>query len=1279
MRVFLLAIAYAAAGWLGLQLAVPPGYAAVIWPASGIAAGALILYGRMLWPGVLLGSFLVNLGNEGGFGPGGPDAMAVRIAFLIAIGSTFQAIVATTVARAMFGNPLHFAKFREVAVFALVTGPVACLIAPTTGVFTLWSLGILPPDAIAANWLTWWMGDTSGVLIFMPMVIFSPWRPWAVRWSGLNMAGFTKATLLALIVPLGATLYAWKLVGEVAHRQQQAEFNVLAEESLRALTHRIDSYRQSLDGAAGLFGASEVVTASEWRNYVDILDIERNMPGINGIGFIEAVRREDLADVLLRYPDRPMSQIKVHPESDDAELFVIVLIEPMAQNEEALGLNISFERNRHFAAVDARDSGRPTITRRILLVQDETSSPGFLLLRPVYRQAVELDTVEARRAAFDGWVYAPFIGSRFLADLTKTQGVELNLRVYDGDREDPTALIYDSLDADAPKNSSPFRVVRTLSIMEQEWTIVWEGTPAFMAANRSSEPLLILTLGITLSMLFGALLLSYERREEAIRRTVVQKTRSIAAREQETRSIVDSAIAGIVVTDADGIVLSLNKAAEAIFDRPADEAITRPVKEIIESIDANTLHHLTLRADGKASSAPIPSLFTTRRMDGSERALDMQVNRWTTEDGASRFTAIIRDVTDEKFAADLLEKAEKRWNQALQGAEIGVYDINLLTGKSVVSDTWKRIAGFDPDDVIEAQEEFLARVHPDDLPQLMEADRAAIQGRADRSVSEFRFKAKNGDLIWLRSDGFIAERGPDGRALRLIGTQVNVTSFKQATAALRSSEKKFRSAIENAPIGMALVQPDGQMISANNALCRFLGFAEDDVVGRDFLSMMQLVDTENEILSDVNADTFTAYQGDHQFVHTDGRLLWGSLNVSLAHDPDGQPEYLIAQILDINDRMEVDRMKSEFVATISHELRTPLTSIRGSLGLVMGTMSEKIPAKAGHLLSIAHKNCDRLILLINDILDLEKLASDQYHFDLKPEPIGKLVAQAVEANHGYAGQFDVTLEFSDAANDTLVDVDEARFQQVLSNLLSNAAKFSPVGGSVDITIEKRDAVLRVCVADQGPGIAPEFRSKIFQRFSQGDASATRQQGGTGLGLHISRQMMEKMGGTIDFESNTGEGTVFWAELPLRESGQKSRPPSDKVSDDAALQVLHIEDDVDFAEVFAGAFVKRAKVTVASTCELALTEMRSRRFDAVVLDLDLFGQDSSYLLSDPAFLTHDAPVIVLTAHDDRVCKGPVARTFVKSRRPDAEVADAIIELASIARSQSTSANAPRIVN
>ncbi|WP_404345489.1 response regulator [Vreelandella venusta] len=337
---------------------------------------------------------------------------------------------------------------------------------------------------------------------------------------------------------------------------------------------------------------------------------------------------------------------------------------------------------------------------------------------------------------------------------------------------------------------------------------------------------------------------------------------------------------------------------------------------------------------------------------------------------------------------------------------------------------------------------------------------------------------------------------------------------------------------------------------------------------------------------------------------------------------------------DISESKRVEQMKNEFVATVSHELRTPLTSISGALGMVSAGALGSVPDTVMRMVNIAHKNSQRLTHLINDLLDIEKIAAGKLAFDMQWQPLQRLLESAIEENRHYRHERRVTLHLDNPYSDSQVRVDGQRLQQVMANLLSNAVKFSPEGGDVYITVEKQVQSITVSVKDDGPGIPEHFRAHIFSKFAQVDASDSRAKGGTGLGLAITRELIEHMEGSMGFTSNEGKGSCFWFSLPLH--------PSDAVNDQSgsgaeAGRVLVIEDDPSVVRVLYETLSQAGyEVDSALNGAMALEKLGEQRYDAITVDIglpDMSGFDVIHALREQSASRH-TPVLVVTGSVER---------------------------------------------
>ncbi|WP_435640751.1 CHASE domain-containing protein [Micavibrio aeruginosavorus] len=534
-RIAMLAALYFVMGRLGLFMAAQPGYATIVWPPSGIAMGFILAYGFRMWPGVFIGSFFVNLSLQGGpfVAINQIDWGTILPAASVGAGSTLQSLVGLFLVRRVFGMaPPKIHTARQGLLLFFLCGPLACLTASSIAVTTLYSFGQLPANLVFENWYTWWLGDLLGVFVFLPLVLLFINEFREIRKYREGLKPLSALIIMTVIVPLIVTFYAWKTASTFIYENNKWQFVNMTAESERALLHRIESYSHVLVGGSGFFGGSEDVSRDEWETFVGTLDIENNFPGIGGIGYIEYVPEGHMAE-FLTHVRKTNPDFSVHPPGPQSGNFIITYIEPRTKNAEAFGLNVSFEKKRYEAAIKARDTGKPTMTRSIELVQDKNRAPGFLLLQAIYKKGDELhDTVEERRANLVGWIYAPFVGKEFFDGLTYSQSSTMNIRVYDGMDTQDKNLIYSSV----PQNGNHppmFTTQRTIDIMQQKWTLVWESAPAYERATYSPTPTMILVGGMIFSGLYAAFLFNLLNRTKIIESLVREKTQEAERQKEE--------------------------------------------------------------------------------------------------------------------------------------------------------------------------------------------------------------------------------------------------------------------------------------------------------------------------------------------------------------------------------------------------------------------------------------------------------------------------------------------------------------------------------------------------------------------------------------------------------------------------------------------------------------------------------------------------------------------------------------------------------------------------
>ncbi len=455
----------------------------------------------------------------------------------------------------------------------------------------------------------------------------------------------------------------------------------------------------------------------------------------------------------------------------------------------------------------------------------------------------------------------------------------------------------------------------------------------------------------------------------------------------------------------------------------------------------------------------------------------------------------------------------------------------------------------------------------------------------------------------------------------------------------RESEERVRlyaNVVEHVQIGLLVWEGDGQdesnyrLVAKNGAADRMLALLGEIAIGSSWSALPRL-------LTNVNLpDIVTQVHRTHSATRIEDIEAAGTYISILVFPLPGR--FVGVALEDVSQRKAVERLKDEFVSTVSHELRTPLTSIRGSLGLLTGAATEPLPDSAMELLGIAMSNTERLVRLINDILDLDKIDAGQLDLRIAPLNVTQVLTSVLEQMRPLAVAANVTIS-SSVRGLREVGADEDRLVQVLTNLLSNAIKFSPAGGQIRLEVKTLPSGnVRFEISDEGPGIAEHDKLRLFNRFQQLDGSDRRSKGGTGLGLAISKAIVEQHGGTIGVQSEVGRGSTFWFELPMTESFVPNSATNGRT-------ILIVEDD----PVVARAFRRQLEhegyqlMHAATVAEAQRLVSSNATISAIVLDMMLPDGSGHDVLEHlhVHWPNRQIPVVILSAaeRDPAVASSP----------------------------------------
>ncbi len=672
-----LAAAYFIAGRLSLLLAIPPGYATAVWPPAGIALAGLLILGLRAWPGVLVGSFLVNVGT--GFDATSllTTVVSVVVPGGLGLGAALQAMVGADLVRRVVGTPVTLAQGGDVIRFLTVAGPISCLVGASVGVTTLSVAGVVDWSNYLVNWSTWWAGDTIGALVFAPLVVL--WSPQArvVPWRRLLVS-------LPLLLAFASVVVLYVEVSGVEQDRIENEIAGRSRAVTRAIQSDVDSSTEILHSIRSLYGSSVEVDRQEFGVFASSL-LARHA-GINALSWDRRVslaeRATFEASTQLEIPGFQLTELEADKRRVRAgvrpEYVPVTFIEPFIGNAEVLGFDVASEPARLVALNDARDTGQAVATGAVKLVQNGGNERGFIVFLPVYANGRPSETVDDRRQNLIGFAAGVFrIDDLIGAAIVGADRTDLLIRIYDGGVIDQGSLLYagtaaatdrppPSADADAAGagDATPPWATSTIDVAGRHWTVGVSPTPSFLAAQRSWQPWFVLAGGLLLVALFGAFLLVATGRADAIADLVARRTTQLSeantALEREVRersraetalrqvaSIVESSTDAIVRTAPDWSIVSWNASATRIYGYTADEVAGRSVGVLLPADDEAALNEAM---EHLRNAASFPSRQAVHvRKDGTE--VQVSVAFSAIRDHAERIvgiSVIARDISEQK-------------------------------------------------------------------------------------------------------------------------------------------------------------------------------------------------------------------------------------------------------------------------------------------------------------------------------------------------------------------------------------------------------------------------------------------------------------------------------------------------------------------------------------------------------------------------------------------------------------------------------------------------------
>ncbi len=1194
LLVLAVAATYMVTGKLGLMLAIPPGYATAIFPASGIALAATLLWGLRGSVGAWLGSFTMNLWT--GLAAGSELSLAAMfVPSCIATGALFQSQFGAALVRRVIGFPNPLDRERDIALFMVLGGAVGCIVSATFGVTALWFVGTVTDNHYLANWGNWWLGDTIGVIIATPiaLTLFArPRRDWARRRVVLVA---TMGVMLLIVVSIYIMASKWE-----AHRIA-ADFRNAARQTSYSLQQELTRQADVLDSIARFYGSSNFVDADEFHQFT--APIVRRDPVIQALEWVPRITAGARADFETHvrqsgYPqfairDRESSGRLVPAQQRD-EYFPVTYIEPFGANEGAHGFDVGSEPTRRAAIDRAIATGEPHASERVLLLQGSSHGGdlGVLMFYPIYKGD------HAREASSDRKPYGLALGIVNLREMVSgilgsNDLAQFNFELHDMDADDEHRVLFSSPSASVSANTA-LNYEQRVEFGARTWKARFTPTPAFMDKQSTWQAWIVLACGLIMTGLLESYLLLVTGRSSRVERLVEDRTRDL---ESANRNVLE-------------------------HDRLL-AAISRVQEMFIRSGDAPQLYALALNEAVALSKSQYGVIGVVMYRNSGEPYVK-----------AIAFS----DLSSNPEYADFYHKF----------AAAGMETSSLKSLLGEVIKTGAPVIANDP------RTDARGGTPPPGHPELRSYLGAPLkQGNATIGVIG----------LANRSGGYDAASveyvEPLLRTIaNVVEATVNAQRRRETERALAANQELLRAAQRIAHVGHWDWDTRTNELTWSDETYRINGL-EPGAIKPTYAYFVDTIhpDDRARVLADIQATLVTAqpYHLEFRVMRPDASVRWILGAGELQRDESGVPLRMVGIVLDITDRKiserdlenardeadRANRAKSEFLSNMSHELRTPMNAILGYAQLLSydAGLGEKNRSQLAHIQQAG----EHLLNLINDVLDFSRIEAGSmsvFHEDIELGAVLREVKSLIKPA-AKARQVSVSIHDDSGAN-VMVRADRTRLKQVILNLLSNAVKYNRVNGTVEVYCTVSAGSVRISVRDTGAGISTELQQQLFQPFNRLGQERGEVEG-TGIGLVITRRLIELMGGALGFDSRAGTGSTFWIDMACTirtaqpdETLSASEMAKHLKSRDLKRSVLYVEDNpanMDIVRSVITTFWPNAEFIEAITAEIGVALAVLKKPDLILMDINLPGIDGYEALKrlQMSGETLDTPVYALTAN------------------------------------------------
>src|SRR5512139_1555299 len=685
-----------------------------------------------------------------------------------------------------------------------------------------------------------------------------------------------------------------------------------------------------------------------------------------------------------------------------------------------------------------------------------------------------------------------------------------------------------------------------------------------------------------------------------------------ALRESEERLALFAATTfeGIVISER-GRILDCNEQFARLTGYTVQELVGRLIEELVVPEDRERV----VESIRQGSESIVEHAML--RKDGARIIIEAHGKTIPAGSPDGRRMTAVRDVTERKWIEQALRERTERYELVLAGAQSAIWDWDVPGQRVHFSSRWKAMRGFADDEVGDSEEEWSTGIHPDDAPRVFAAVQAHLLGETAVFAEEYRIRCKDGSLKWIADRG-IARRDASGNVVRMAGSETDITERKQIEEALRDSQADLNRAQSVGQIGSWRLNIQRNHLYWSDESYRIHGIPRDTPLTYEtFLSVVHPDDQAYVDRMWRAAMRGAPYDIEHRLV-VNGAVKWVRERAELEFDEQGRLLGGFGTVQDITGLkqaeqalIEADHRKDEFLAMLAHELRNPLMPIRNAAH-VLGRLETQEP-RVQWAQQIIEQQVGHLTRLVDDLLDVSRIVRGKVALKMEQVELADVVNQALEMAHPQIDAMGHQVEVRLPGQPVHLQGDPVRLAQVLLNLLDNAAKYTPDGGSIQVEASVTGPVIEIQVRDNGIGIPADLLPQVFDLFQQGERTLDRSQGGLGIGLTLVKRLVEMHGGVLEADSaGAGLGSTFtiWLPaLPAMQTADHHAAQGASAATAARCRVLVVDDDPAVADSMTVLLqLEGHEVRAAASGEEALALARSFHPQVVLLDIGLQGMD-----------------------------------------------------------------------